>query len=193
MLELRHRHCELPRMGPKREVEMTGNTFQRDGGPSLWPVVLVVIAIIGVGVANYLGFLSNLHFRIGPFFAHHWMSIVGATYIAVVVPLQRYRWSRDPERRRRLIPFHMYGNLIAVGLITVHFSQQLSRPAEFFPDLGTGIALYVTLVVLVMSGIFMRFGISRSRYRWWRYLHGGVTTTFYIVIVFHTLHGLGII
>lgn len=87
----------------------------------------------------------------------------------------------------------MYGNLIAIALITVHFSQQLSRPAEFYPDLGTGIALYVTLVVLVVTGILMRFGIGRARYRWWRYLHGGVTTTLYIVIVFHALHGLGVI
>jgi hypothetical protein len=171
---------------------MAGNVSQRSA-PRLWPVVLLVAAIIAICIANYLGLLGSLHFTIGPFFSHHWMSIIGATYIAVVVPIQRYLWSRDPERRHGLVTFHIYGNLIAVGLITVHFSQQLSRPAEFFPDLGTGLALYVTLVVLVVTGIFMRFGIGRSRYRWWRYLHGGVTTAFYIVVVFHTLHGLGLI
>lgn len=58
---------------------MAANKSQRDGGPRLWPVVLLVVAIIAVGVANYLGLLGNLHFMIGPFFSHHWMSIVGAT------------------------------------------------------------------------------------------------------------------
>lgn len=161
-------------------------------GPRPWLVTLLVIAIVAVGVANFYGLLGNLHFTIGPFFSHHWMSIIGATYIAIVVPIQRYKWGKDPQKRRTLVPFHIYGNLIAVGLVTVHFSQQLSRPAEAFPDLGTGLALYVTLFLLVLTGIFMRFGIDRSRYRWWKYVHGGVTSAFYIVIVFHVLHGLGL-
>lgn len=161
-------------------------------GPRPWLVGLLVTAIIVVGVANYYGLLGNLHFRIGPFFFHHWLSITGATYIAVVVPIQRYRWGREPERRGTLIPFHVYGNLVAVALVTVHFSQQISRPPEAYPDLGTGLALYVTLFLLVLTGIFMRFGVDRPHYHRWKYAHGGVTSAFYIVIIFHVLHGLGI-
>ena len=161
-------------------------------GPRPWLVALLVAAIIAVGVLNYNGLLGNLHFAIGPFFFHHWTSIIGAAYIAVAVPIQRYYWGRDPQKRGRLIPFHIYGNLIAVGLITVHFSQQMSRPAETLPDAGTGIALFVTMILLVLTGILMRFRVGQSYYRTWKFLHGGVTTAFYLVIIFHALHGLGI-
>jgi len=161
---------------------------------NLWIVLSLCALIVFLGIGTYLdlGFLGDLHFEVGPFFSHHWMSWVGSAYIALLLPIQRYLRAGNPRRYGTLLKFHVYGNLIAVGLITVHFAQQLGRPAPFAPDLGTGLALYITMFVLVLTGIFLRFGFAKERRSWWRYLHTGITTAFYLMIVIHALQGLDV-
>lgn len=161
--------------------------------PSVWPVIMLCALIVFLGIGNYLGVLGDLHFKVGPYFSHHWMSWAGAAFIAVYLPIHHYLRLRNPRRYFTLLKFHVYGNLISVALITVHFSQQLSRPAQFYPDLGTGVALYATVFLLVFTGIFLRFGFLKTRRSWWRYIHTGLATAFYLVIIIHALHGLEVI
>jgi hypothetical protein len=95
---------------------------------------------------------------------------------------------------RRLVTFikiHMLGNLFAFMLISIHFAQQVGRPPQFYPDLGTGLALYVVMLVLVGSGFLHRFRIIRSvRPHLNRFLHTSITMSFYLIIIVHTLQGL---
>ena len=79
-------------------------------------------------------------------------------------------------------------------LITVHFTQQISRPEAFFPDLSTGLLLYIVMPILVLTGYLHRFRIFKkidphSN----RYLHVSLTLTFYLTIIVHILQGLNII
>jgi hypothetical protein len=160
--------------------------------PTFRSVVCIIIVTIALATANYLGLLE-LHIRVGPFFIHHWMSWSGSLFIAVATPVESYLKRRSPEKRKLLLNAHTFGNLGAFLLISMHFSQQISRPAEFFPDLGTGLALFIAVSILVTTGVLQRFQIVRRLAGYYRLIHIGATMTFYIIIVIHILHGLGII
>jgi hypothetical protein len=103
--------------------------------PAFWAALSIIIVTIALALANYSGLLE-FHILVGPFFIHHWMSWSGSLFIAIATPLYSYLKSRSPEKRNRLSNVHMFGNLGAFLLISIHFSQQMSRPTEFFPDPG---------------------------------------------------------
>ncbi len=159
---------------------------------TFWSAICIVIVTIVLAIANYSGLLE-FHILVGPFFIHHWMSWSGSLFIAIATPIYSYMKRRSPEKRKLLSNVHMFGNLSAFLLISIHFSQQMSRPTEFFPDLGTGLALFIAVSILVTSGVLQRFQIVMRLARYYRMIHIGATMTFYIIIVIHILHGLGII
>jgi hypothetical protein len=156
--------------------------------------LLTILLILSVVLAwmNYSGFFE-LHIRVGPFFIHHWFSLAGSIYIAFFTPLYYYLKRKRPGLTRTLLRLHTYGNVVSFGLISIHFSQHISRPAAFYPDLQTGLALYLTVVVLVLTGYLMRYRLFSIPYSMVRFLHVSSTTAFYFVIWIHILHGFGII
>jgi hypothetical protein len=86
----------------------------------------------------------------------------------------------------------VFGNLSAFILVSIHFSSQISRPAAFYPDLGTGLALFVSMILLVATGFSQRFGIVKNvKPQTNRVIHVGLALSFYIVIGIHILHGIG--
>jgi hypothetical protein len=48
-------------------------------------------------------------------------------------------------------------------MISIHFAGQLNRPPQAFPDLGGEIALNMTMVLLVATGMWQRFGPRAGR------------------------------
>jgi uncharacterized membrane protein YjgN (DUF898 family) len=100
---------------------------------------------------------------------------------------------RNPQRIKTLLGVHVFGNLLAFMFISIHFTQQISRPAQFYPDLGTRIVLYATVLLMVATGFFMRFQIGNTARKTLRFTHTSTTVTFYLIILVHILHGLGII
>jgi hypothetical protein len=76
----------------------------------------------------------------------------------------------------------------------MHFFQQISRPAQFYPDLGTGVALFAVILMLVASGFLHKFQFVKSIVPHQnRFLHISITIAFYIVIGVHILQGIEII
>ena len=128
----------------------------------------------------------------GLFRVNHWFVLVGTLYIAFVVPAIAVAKSRYPGRFLSLFRLHVFGNLLAFLLISIHFAGQINRPAEFYPDLGTGLALYIIIVLLVATVFTHRFHLLpqiKSQNR--RFVHVGLSFSFYIIIGIHILHGLG--
>jgi hypothetical protein len=79
-------------------------------------------------------------------------------------------------------------------LISIHFAQQVGRPPRFFPDLGTGLVLYIVMPFLVASGFLHRFQILKTiKPHLNRFFHVAITLTFYMVIVVHILQGLNVL
>ena len=156
-----------------------------------WAALSIIIAALFLMVADMLQWI-HFGFLVGPFRANHWFVLIGTLYIAFVVPSIAVAKRRYPGRFVALFRLHVLGNLLAFLLISLHFAGQINRPAAFYPDLGTGLALYIIMILLVVTGFTHRFQLlpqMKSQTR--KFLHVGLSFSFYIVIGIHIMHGLG--
>ena len=138
--------------------------------------------------------LSVIHFGyfVGPLRANHWFVLLGTFYVAITVPLIAKLKQKYSSKFLTLFRLHVFGNLLAFVLISLHFAGQVSRPAAFYPDLGTGLTLYIIMMLLVATGFTHRFNlIPKIKSQTRKYVHVGLSFSFYIVIIIHTLHGFG--
>jgi hypothetical protein len=158
-----------------------------------WSGLIIFILTFFLSIAVYSRWV-NVGFRIGPYYVTHWLSWIGVIFIMLFSPIYYVLKRHKPQLLPTLILIHTYGNLLSFMLISTHFASQIGRPAAFYPDLGTGIALFVTMLVLVLTGFLHRFQILKSLIPHQnRFIHVSVTTAFYLVIIVHILEGLRII
>ena len=157
-----------------------------------WLALALVVVIIVVSVGNYQRWW-DLHFYVGPLYFHHWLSFIGSGYIAIFTPIYSFLKRRSSQNFRRLLQIHVFSNLVAFLFISIHFTQQLGRPAEFAPTLGTGLTLYILVASMVTTGFMMRFHLARSFFKSWRFIHVSLSLAFYIILIIHILHNLGVI
>ena len=136
--------------------------------------------------------LVELHVLIGPYYIHHWLSWTGTLFVAFFTPIYYWMKRNKPGSLKNLLKLHVFGNLFSFMFVSIHFTQQMSRPAQFFPNLGTGIVLYPTMLLLVITGFLNRF-LSYKNKNTLRFIHGALTLTFYLTIIVHILHGIEII
>ena len=159
---------------------------------SFWFGLLLIFIIIYLSLATYFSWF-DIRFRIGPYFFTHWLSWIGSLFITFFTPTYYVLKRRIPKLLPKLIMIHMFGNLLSSMFISMHFFQQISRPPQFYPDLGTGVALFAIVLILVASGFLHKFQILKSIVPHQnRFLHISITTAFYIVIIIHILQGIGI-
>ncbi|MFO7953121.1 MAG: hypothetical protein R6U91_10025 [Bacillota bacterium] len=152
--------------------------------------LLVIIILASVG--TYFR-IWDLHFTIGPFYLHHWGSIIGGLYLLFSTAIYAYIKRNLKVKKKTLLQVHVFGNLIAILLISIHFAQQVGRPAEFAPDIGTGLATFLLLIAILATGIMIRFGISPQKRDSWYLIHGGFALSLFIVVIIHTLINLGLL
>ena len=159
--------------------------YYRNG--SFWISMAIFIATAYLSLGTALRWF-DIRVRVGPYFVTHWLSWIGTLFIAAYTPFYYVVKRRRPRFLNRLIATHMFGNLLSFTFISTHFAQQVSRTSV---DLGTGIALYVVMLVLVVTGFLHRFKIISSLVPHHnRFLHISVTSAFYIVIIVHILQGI---
>ena len=138
-------------------------------------------------------------FFVGPIRLSHWMGIIGTFFIAVYTPIFYILKRLYPQRLKYLLNIHVFGFLLSFMFITIHFAGQISRPQQFYPELGEGIALFIVMFLLVITGFIHRFQIvpkkSGKYYKphFNRFYHVSITTAFYIVILVHVLINVGIL
>jgi hypothetical protein len=159
----------------------------------LWVSAITVLLIVFLMIAYYNRWFS-LADRVGPFRLIHYVAFAGTLYIAIGVILFAALKRRNPTKYRVLLRVHALGNLFSFLLISLHFAGQVGRPADFYPIFGTGLALYIGMIALVGTGLTLRFSMFRrfspaSN----RFVHAGLAFAFYLIIIFHILHGLNII
>jgi len=166
---------------------------------NLWVALTIILVTTILSIATFFRWL-HLRFQVGPFYFTHWLGWIGALFIAFYTPIYYILKRRNPKLVKTLIKIHVFGNLIAVMLISIHYAQQMGRPAQFYPELGTGLTLYIVMFILVATGFLHRFGIlgKLGRYRIIlphqnRFLHIAITLTFYIVIIVHALRNMGVL
>ncbi len=155
--------------------------------------LLLVLFSLVLMVAIYFDFI-NVSFAVEAYRLHHWSAILGSFYVAVITPFFAVLKRSKPESLRALFRIHVFGNLIVFLLVSVHFAGQISRSLEHYPDLGSGVGLYGAMSLLVVTGFFLRFGlVAGGSRKFLRVIHVLAVASFYLVIVYHALHGFGII
>ena len=158
---------------------------------------IVIIAVI-LSVLVYDRIL-RVNFFVGTLRFSHWLSIIGTIGIAVATPLFTLLKRAYPVNWTRITRFHIFGNLIFFTLIAFHFATQIARPLSNFPELGSGIAMFLAMSLQIISGFTQRFRSQRTSYtklinpQTNRFLHASLVMVFYFAILLHVLHGLGII
>jgi hypothetical protein len=157
-------------------------------------VAIAIVAVLLVLAAITYQHVIRFNFFVGNYRFSHWLSIIGSLYIVVATPIFAYFKRQFQTKYLWLIRFHMFGNLAFFTLITIHFAAQISRPASAFPDLGTGLALFIAMSLQVASGFTQRFKSDKIKInsKANRFLHVSLIVVFYFVIVFHVLHGFGL-
>jgi hypothetical protein len=156
-----------------------------------WTALAIIIVTIVLMVADKVQWI-HFGFLVGPFRVNHWFVWIGTLYIAFTVPIIAMSKRRYPSKFLRFFRLHVFGNLLAFLLISLHFAGQINRPAAFYPDLGTGLALYIIMILLVATGFTHRFQlIPQIRSQTRKFVHVGLSFSFYIIIGIHILHGLG--
>jgi len=161
--------------------------------PEYVSATIIILITIALAIIVYLRFF-DLNFFVGEYRLAHWFTWIGASFIAIFTPIFYVAKRNYPLKTKSLLRVHIFGSLFSFMLITVHFAQQISRPAAFFPDLSTGLVLYIVTPILVATGYMHRFQVFKSiKPHVNRYLHGSLTFTFYITILVHILQGLNII
>jgi hypothetical protein len=166
-----------------------GTTKEKD----LWIATAILVITIAAMFAIILDFVS-IGFFVGPFRLNHWFVWIGTIYIAFAVPVIARIKKRRPQQYGLLVKAHIFGNLLAFMLISLHFASQISRPTEAYPDLGTGLVLYAAMILLVGTGFLQSYRLTPSvKPGSYRFLHMGAAFAFYLIIIVHILHGLAII
>ena len=153
-------------------------------------VLLVITDILFIGtIFDWFDF----GIVIGDYRLNHWLGWLGFLFILIHVPLFVSLKRKYSNRIRFFLGIHVLGNLLAYMGITVHFASQISRPAQFYPDLGTGIALYFFMSTLIVTGFLQRFNLLSNYRKSWRFLHTSSVFGLFVIIVLHILHGINII
>ena len=158
-----------------------------------WFSAIIVFLTVFLMIAYYNRWISFAA-RIGPFRIIHYIAFAGTLYIVFGVILFAVLRRRNPNHYKMLLRVHSIGNLFAFMLISLHFAGQIGRPLNFYPNLGTGLALYAGMIALVGTGLALRFSLFRSvSPKTNRFVHAGLAFAFYLIIGVHILHGLNII
>jgi uncharacterized SAM-binding protein YcdF (DUF218 family) len=111
------------------------------------------------------------------------MGLIGGFWIAFVTPAYYVLKRRRPKRIKAWVRIHVFGNLVAFMLISVHFTYWIISVSF----MGTGLALFVAMLTLVVTGLLQRFNMMQSSGRHIRFIHISMTTAIYLILTIHIL------
>ena len=137
-----------------------------------------------LAVLSYLG-LIPLGYKLGPYWLNHWLSWFSMGVIAIYVPVFVVLKKRNPKIYSRLVKVHEIGFIVAFMLVSLHIGTQISR--VFPPEIGTGIAAYVSLLALMVTGVLRKNQILATRMATLRLIHLSMAVSFFLVIVLHVI------
>jgi hypothetical protein len=106
-------------------------------------------------------------------------------FIVIYVPIFVILKRRNPRIYPKLMKVHEIGFIVAFMLVSLHIGSQIRR--VFPPEIGTGIAAYVSLLVLVVTGIMRNNQILATRMGTLRLVHLSMVVSFFLVIVLHVI------
>ena len=154
-----------------------------------WAASLILLITIILSVVAFVQWYT-LSFFVGSLFFVHWLSIIGTAFIASLVPVYVVLKHTRPHIFKKLLRIHVFGNLLAFLLVSVHFAQNTGRLADFYFRLEYGFLLFLVLAVIVATGMMERFGAKLSFVRYVKPVHNYSVVIFYLVTIIHVLRSL---
>jgi hypothetical protein len=151
---------------------------------SIWLSFTAVAVGLVLAVLSYLG-LIPLGYKLGPYWLNHWLGWLSMGLIVIYVPIFVILKKRKPNIYPKLMKVHEIGFIVAFMLVSLHIGSQIRR--VFPPEIGTGIAAYVSLLVLVVTGIMRKNQILATRMATLRLVHLSMAVSFFLVIVLHVI------
>ncbi len=156
-----------------------------------WVASLILLITIILSVVAFVQWY-NLSFFVGSLFFVHWLSIIGTAFIVSLVPVYVVLKRTRARSFKKLLKIHVFGNLLAFLLVSVHFAQNIGRLVDFYFRLEYGFLLFLFLAVIVATGMIERFGAKLSFVRYVKPVHKYSVVVFYLVIIIHVLRSLAI-
>ncbi len=157
-----------------------------------WFSILILLLTVFFSIGAYLRWF-DFGFFVGPYRFNHWLGWIGFLFVGIYVPLFVILKRHYINKIRGLLGIHVLGNLLGFMLISIHFAHQIGRPSQYYPDLGTGLALYIVMPMLIATGFFGRFNVIDRYSKSWRFLHTSLVISLYLIIFIHILHGIKIL
>ena len=154
--------------------------------------LIVLLATLILSMAAYV-FWYELLFFVGSYLFIHWLGIIATIFIAVFPPIYYVLKRTRPQSIRILLKLHVFGNLFAFLLVSIHFAQNLARLAGFLQRLGDGLALYLVLLLIVTTGILDRYQTRGKLHRCTKFIHKYTVILLYLIILIHVLEGFNIL
>jgi hypothetical protein len=142
-------------------------------------LILVTIYLSALTIVDK----SSFSFLVGSLPFTHWMSLIGGFWIAFFTPAYYVLKHHRPKRVKAWVRIHVFGNLVAFMLISVHFTYWIT----IVSFIGTGTALFVAVLTLVGTGLLQRFNILQILGKHIRFIHVSMTTAFYLILIIHIL------
>ena len=148
----------------------------------LWGALTLILFTTSLSALTIVD-KPSFGFFVGPLPFTHWMGLIGGFWIAFVTPAYYVLKRRRPKRIKAWVRIHVFGNLVAFMLISVHFTYWIISVSF----MGTGLALFVAVLTLVVTGLLQRFNMMQSSGRHIRFIHISMTTAIYLILTIHIL------
>lgn len=110
----------------------------------------------------------------------------------VYTPLFYYLKRRDKAHYQAYTFIHVFGILLSIMLISIHFGWHLGMLKSLIMNSATGLPLYTSILFMLVTGFNLRFQLSRKYLKLSRSLHMSFLAAFFLIIFFHVLHGIRI-
>jgi hypothetical protein len=130
----------------------------------------------------------DFSFFVGSLFFIHWLGLLATIFIVVLVPIYYILKRKRPRKIKTLLRIHVFGNLFAFLLVSVHFAQNTGRLIQF-PRLEDGFVLFLVLSIIIITGMFERFGNKLKLVRYTDLIHRYAVVILYLVTFIHVLQG----
>lgn len=156
-----------------------------------WLSLLFLLLTIILSIVAFIRWY-DLSFFVGSLFFVHWIGLTATIFIAFLVPIYYVLKRKRPQKIKTLLKIHIFGNLFAFLLVSIHFAQNTGRLIQF-PRFEDGFVLFLVLSIIVVTGMLERFGTGLNFVRYTRYVHRYTMVLLYLIMIIHVLQGLIII
>ncbi len=153
-------------------------------------ILLITTALLSI-LASL--FWIDLNFFVGPYFLIHWFGIIATAFIAVFNPIYYFLKRLKVKKKETLLRIHVFGNVLAFLLISLHFAQNVGRLALAPERLGVGFILFLILLVVLATGMIEKYHSKGKLVRYSKVLHKYSVVILFLIAIIHVLTGFNIL